>query len=37
VQAFGIEHLAAMPRFARVGETSLGDDVLSELVRKDVV
>jgi diaminohydroxyphosphoribosylaminopyrimidine deaminase / 5-amino-6-(5-phosphoribosylamino)uracil reductase len=37
VQAFGIEHLAAMPRFARVGEISLGDDVLSELVRKDVV
>jgi diaminohydroxyphosphoribosylaminopyrimidine deaminase / 5-amino-6-(5-phosphoribosylamino)uracil reductase len=37
VQAFGVEHLAAMPRFARVGETSLGDDVLSEFVRKDVV
>jgi diaminohydroxyphosphoribosylaminopyrimidine deaminase/5-amino-6-(5-phosphoribosylamino)uracil reductase len=37
VQAFGIEQLAAMPRFARVGETSLGDDVLSEFVRKDVV
>ncbi len=37
VQAFGVEHLAAMPRFARVGETLLGDDVLSEFVRKDVV
>jgi diaminohydroxyphosphoribosylaminopyrimidine deaminase/5-amino-6-(5-phosphoribosylamino)uracil reductase len=37
VQAFGVEHLAAMPRFARIGETSLGDDVLSEFVRKDVV
>jgi diaminohydroxyphosphoribosylaminopyrimidine deaminase / 5-amino-6-(5-phosphoribosylamino)uracil reductase len=37
VQAFGIEHLAAMPRFARVGDTPLGDDVLSEFVRKDAV
>jgi len=37
VQAFGVEHLAAMPRFARVRETSLGEDVLSEFVRKDGV
>ena len=34
VQAFGIEHLDAMPRFARVGETPLGDDMLTEFVRK---
>jgi len=36
VQAFGVERLAAMPRFARVGGTLLDDDVLSELARKDV-
>ena len=34
VQAFGVEHLEAMPRFTRVGETPLGDDMLTELVRK---
>ncbi|MEJ0017394.1 MAG: bifunctional diaminohydroxyphosphoribosylaminopyrimidine deaminase/5-amino-6-(5-phosphoribosylamino)uracil reductase RibD [Acetobacteraceae bacterium] len=33
VQAFGVEHLAAMPRFARVGATVLGDDMLSEYRR----
>lgn len=34
VQAFGIQRLAAMPRFTRVGDTPLGDDMLSEFVRK---
>ncbi len=34
VQAFGIAHLAAMPRFTRVGYTALGDDMLSEFVRR---
>ena len=34
VQAFGIERLGVMPRFTRVGGTALGDDVLSEFVRK---
>jgi len=34
VQAFGIEHLAAIPRFRRVAETRLGDDMLSEFERK---
>ena len=34
VQAFGIEHLDAMPRFARVGDTPLGDDMLTEFIRK---
>jgi diaminohydroxyphosphoribosylaminopyrimidine deaminase/5-amino-6-(5-phosphoribosylamino)uracil reductase len=34
VQAFGIERLAAMPRFARVGDTPLGDDMLTEFARK---
>ena len=34
VQAFGIERLEAMPRFTRVGETPLGDDMLTEFVRK---
>ena len=34
VQAFGIERLDAMPRFTRVGETTLGDDMLTEFVRK---
>ena len=34
VQAFGIERLDAMPRFTRVGETPLGDDMLTEFVRK---
>jgi diaminohydroxyphosphoribosylaminopyrimidine deaminase/5-amino-6-(5-phosphoribosylamino)uracil reductase len=33
VQAFGIEHLDAMPRFARVGDTPLRDDMLTEFVR----
>jgi diaminohydroxyphosphoribosylaminopyrimidine deaminase/5-amino-6-(5-phosphoribosylamino)uracil reductase len=36
VQAFGVERLAAMPRFARVGFTAMGDDVLSEFVRMGV-
>ena len=34
VQAFGIDHLAAMPRFTRVGETPLGDDMLTEFARR---
>lgn len=34
VQAFGIEHLAAMPRFMRVAETPLGDDILTRFTRK---
>jgi diaminohydroxyphosphoribosylaminopyrimidine deaminase/5-amino-6-(5-phosphoribosylamino)uracil reductase len=34
VQAFGIDRLDAMPRFARTGATMLGDDVLSEFARK---
>lgn len=34
VQAFGIEHLNAMPRFMRVAETPLGDDMLTEFTRK---
>lgn len=34
VQAFGVEHLKAMPRFARVGETPFGDDMLTEFARK---
>jgi diaminohydroxyphosphoribosylaminopyrimidine deaminase/5-amino-6-(5-phosphoribosylamino)uracil reductase len=32
-QAFGVEHLAAMPRFARHRATPIGDDVLTELHR----
>ena len=35
VQAFGIDRLAAMPRFARTRETALGDDVLTEFARKE--
>lgn len=34
VEAFGIEHLDALPRFARVAETLLGDDMFTEFVRK---
>ncbi|HEY1933775.1 MAG TPA: bifunctional diaminohydroxyphosphoribosylaminopyrimidine deaminase/5-amino-6-(5-phosphoribosylamino)uracil reductase RibD [Acetobacteraceae bacterium] len=34
VQAFGIERLADMPRFVRQDATLLGDDVLTELVRR---
>jgi diaminohydroxyphosphoribosylaminopyrimidine deaminase/5-amino-6-(5-phosphoribosylamino)uracil reductase len=34
VQAFGVERLDAMPRFSRVAETPLGDDMLTEFVRK---
>ena len=30
VQAFGVERLDAMPRFSRVAETPLGDDMLTE-------
>jgi diaminohydroxyphosphoribosylaminopyrimidine deaminase/5-amino-6-(5-phosphoribosylamino)uracil reductase len=37
VQAFGVERLDAMPRFTRVGETPLGDDMLTEFVRREVV
>ncbi len=33
VQAFGIERLAAMPRFVRASATGLGDDMLTELRR----
>lgn len=33
VQAFGIEKLAAMPRFTPLRSTPLGDDTLTELVR----
>ncbi|HLJ05719.1 MAG TPA: RibD family protein, partial [Acetobacteraceae bacterium] len=34
VQAFGIDHLAAMPRFTRIAEMALGDDMLTEFERK---
>jgi diaminohydroxyphosphoribosylaminopyrimidine deaminase/5-amino-6-(5-phosphoribosylamino)uracil reductase len=34
VQAFGVERLDAMPRFVRVGETALGEDMLTEFARK---
>lgn len=34
VQAFGIEQLDAMPRFARIAQTVLGDDMLTEFTRK---
>ncbi len=34
VQAFGIDHLAAMPRFTRIAETTLGDDMLTEFARR---
>jgi diaminohydroxyphosphoribosylaminopyrimidine deaminase / 5-amino-6-(5-phosphoribosylamino)uracil reductase len=33
VQAFGIERLDAMPRFSRIAETPLGDDLLTEFTR----
>jgi diaminohydroxyphosphoribosylaminopyrimidine deaminase/5-amino-6-(5-phosphoribosylamino)uracil reductase len=33
VQPFGVERLDAMPRFTRVGDTPLGDDMLTEFVR----
>jgi diaminohydroxyphosphoribosylaminopyrimidine deaminase / 5-amino-6-(5-phosphoribosylamino)uracil reductase len=36
VQAFGIARLAQMPRFARVCETPLGEDMLTEFVRRDL-
>ncbi len=35
VQAFGIEQLDAMPRFARTAQTLLGEDMLSEFTRRD--
>ena len=35
VQAFGIETLAAMPRFVRRSATLVGNDVLSEFARAD--
>jgi len=34
VQAFGIGHLDAMPRFVRLADTPLGDDMLTEFARK---
>jgi diaminohydroxyphosphoribosylaminopyrimidine deaminase / 5-amino-6-(5-phosphoribosylamino)uracil reductase len=34
VQAFGIDRLGAMPRFARTAETLLGDDMLTEFARE---
>jgi diaminohydroxyphosphoribosylaminopyrimidine deaminase/5-amino-6-(5-phosphoribosylamino)uracil reductase len=34
VQAFGVEKLAAMPRFERTRVTLLGEDVLSEFIRR---
>jgi len=34
VQAFGIERLDAMPRFSRIAETPLGDDMMTEFTRK---
>lgn len=34
VQAFGVEKLAIMPRFVRTRITPLGDDVLSEFIRR---
>jgi hypothetical protein len=34
VQAFGIERVDAMPRFVRVAEIPVGDDMLSEFARK---
>ncbi len=34
VQAFGIENLASMPRFQRTRVTELGDDLLSEFIRR---
>lgn len=34
VQAFGIEKLAMMPRFQRIRVTELGDDLLSEFIRR---
>jgi diaminohydroxyphosphoribosylaminopyrimidine deaminase / 5-amino-6-(5-phosphoribosylamino)uracil reductase len=35
VQAFGIEQLDAMPRFARAAQTLLDEDMLSEFTRRD--
>ncbi|MGE0420326.1 MAG: dihydrofolate reductase family protein, partial [Acetobacteraceae bacterium] len=34
VQAFGIETLSAMPRFQRTRVTELGEDLLSEFIRR---
>jgi hypothetical protein len=34
VQAFGIDHLDAMPRFMRIAATPLGDDMLTEFARR---
>jgi diaminohydroxyphosphoribosylaminopyrimidine deaminase/5-amino-6-(5-phosphoribosylamino)uracil reductase len=34
VQAFGIDRLDAMPRFSRIAETPLGDDMLTVFARK---
>ena len=35
VQGFGVAILDAMPRFTRIGETPLGDDMLTEFARRD--
>jgi len=35
VQAFGVERLNAMPRFVRIAETRLGEDLLTEFARKE--
>ncbi len=34
VQAFGIDRLDAMPRFTRISQTPLGEDMLTEFTRK---
>jgi len=34
VQAFGVERLADMPRFVRVAQTAVGDDMVTEFVRR---
>ncbi len=35
IQAFGIDRLGAMPRFTRIAETPLGDDMLTEFGRRN--
>jgi diaminohydroxyphosphoribosylaminopyrimidine deaminase/5-amino-6-(5-phosphoribosylamino)uracil reductase len=34
VQAFGIQILEGMPRFIRIAQTPLGDDMLTEFTRR---
>ena len=34
VQAFGVQLLDVMPRFTRIAETPLGDDMLTEFTRR---